>query len=418
MPRPKSPISGFRSRIPNPHHPISISLYVHVPFCIEAKCSYCDFYSVPVAHNNGPIEPRIERFIDMLLLDAGEQLQSFKPDQVPTLYIGGGTPSVLGAAGIKRLLCGLLDLISRYSPLPPGEVSVEANPESASEAFLAAAREGGANRLYLGIQTFSGPSREAVGRAGEEKLLHRALALAARYFPGVFSADLISGLPLQTLQIARDDIAALLSHKPAHVSYYALTIEKGTPLAELIANAETTVPEGEEADNLWISGRDALAEAGYCQYEVSNFCLQGKESRHNLRYWLMQNWLGLGPSASGTVIDEGSGTARRFTNVSDLDLWLDRGAGAAPPGSLENLDASTLMKETLLMGFRLAKGPDAQLFKHRFGKSVEESIPLTIGEWRSKGFLQNDIAALNEDGLLFLNRFLADAFDELVDVGA
>ena len=396
---------------------VPISLYVHVPFCAGTKCDYCDFYSVPVAYNNGPEDPRIGRFIDMLLWDAGEQLDFFKPCYVPTLYVGGGTPSVLGCAGIKRLLLGLLNLIARYSPLPPEEVTIEANPESAGEAFLAAACEGGADRLSLGIQTFYGPSRMAVSRFGDEKLLHSILALAGEYFPGSFSADLITGLPLQTGQIAHDDIAALLYHKPSHVSYYALTIESGTPLAKRVANDEIAVPMGEVADNLWISGRDALLDAGYFQYEVSNFCRNGKESHHNLQYWLMQNWLGLGPSASGTVIDEGTGTAQRFTNASVLNLWLERGAGAAPPGSLEILDASTLMRETLLMGFRLAKGPDTQAFRRRFGKEIEESIPATIEKWRNKELFRSDVTALNEDGLLFLNRFLADAFGELEELG-
>ena len=387
------------------------SLYVHVPFCAGA-CDYCDFYSVPVEKPDlWSEDPRLERFMDVLLADAGMLFKSYKPGSVPTLYIGGGTPSVLGPAGIRRLLSGLLAVIARYSP-PPEEVTVEANPESADEAFLAAAREGGATRLSLGVQTFHGPSRRAVRRMGDETQLDGRLALAADYFPGGFSADLISGLPLQSEKILLDDIDRLLAHKPAHVSLYALSAEPGTPLAESPAFMDR-----DGADRLWLSGRDALEKAGYGQYEVSNFCLSGKESRHNIRYWRMRNWLALGPAASGTVIDDDTGTGMRYTAPPDLDAWLTENHSRFPGDSgIEELDALTLMKESLLMGFRYAEGPDQELFQRRFRRTTGDTIPKTMRAWRNRGLMRKDGTALTKEGLLFLNAFLVDAFKELDDV--
>ena len=398
---------------------IETSLYIHIPFCAGGKCDYCDFYSVPLE----PGDSRPERFVDVLLQEGERLFEKFRPACVPTVYIGGGTPSVLGSGGIRKLLCGLSGLTSRFSP-PPEEITVEANPESADEAFLSAAREAGATRLSLGVQTFHEPSRRAVHRvpaAGVgESLLSRRLALAAEYFPDSFSADIISGLPFQSEKVLLDDIAALLSYRPAHVSLYALTLEPGTPLALKAAAKDTPagtlrhgrpafpsgtfLPDRDEADRLWLCGRDALEKSGYGQYEVSNFCLHGRESRHNIRYWRMQNWLALGPSASATIIDDKTGKGFRYTIPREM-----------VPGTFftEDLTPLTLIKESFLMGFRYIEGPDEDLFRRRFRRGILELIPKTSAIWQERGFLRKDKSALTKEGLLFLDSFLLDAFQEL-----
>ncbi|MCL2070422.1 MAG: radical SAM family heme chaperone HemW [Treponema sp.] len=368
------------------------SLYVHVPFC-AGKCDYCDFYSLPL----GQDDPRIERYVEILLLEGEKLFQKYRPESIPSLYIGGGTPSLLGPRLITHLLNGLSDLVSRYSSTPE-EITIEANPESADEAFLEAARQGGVTRLSLGVQSFHGPSRRAVNRIGDEALLPGRLALAAEYFPDAFSVDLISGLPLQDEKILLEDIAGALSYSPAHVSFYALTPEAETPLA----NRNESLPFGDEADALWLAGREALEKAGYAQYEVSNFCKSGKESRHNIRYWQMRSWLGLGPAASGTIIDEASGTGIRHSFSSDTERFIP---------VIEELDSLNLIKESFLMGFRYIEGPDEELFQQRFHRSMEELIPKTFFKWQEQ--LQKDKCALTKDGLLLLNSFLLDVFQEL-----
>ena len=397
------------------------SLYIHVPFC-AAFCDYCDFYSAALEKN----DPRPLRYVERVLLDAEILFGKYEIGQVPTVYIGGGTPSVLGARGITRLLKGIGSLL----PEKPGEFTVEVNPESADEAFLAACGENGVNRISAGIQTFHERSRRAVHRGGSTALLPRCLALIARRFPGAFSADLLSGLPFQDEAALTRDIETTLSFNPAHVSLYSLTLEDGTALAErtrgTLRRGEPGLPSEEDADRLWLFGRDALECAGYAQYEVSNFSLPGKESRHNIRYWRMENWLALGPGASGTLIDDKTGTGRRYTVKADVDAWLDRrvrdsGAGspaagnrnAGPPVEKEPLDRLTLMKETLLMGFRFIGGPDETLFRERFGRKIGQVIPRTIAAWRRRGLFQEDRAALTKDGLVFLNSFLTDAFPEI-----
>jgi oxygen-independent coproporphyrinogen-3 oxidase len=410
-----------RERRGNEFSPGDFSLYIHVPFCLSF-CDYCDFYSVLLKGSplTPPAEP-VNAYIDTLLADGEILFGEFPGCRVPTVYIGGGTPSALGTEGLGRLLAGLGAL------LPPDdsrEFTLEANPESADGAFLRAAREGGVNRLSLGVQSFNPASRALVRRAGDPELLGRRLDLAAEIFPGAFSVDLIAGLPRQSRDVLLGDIEKTLIRKPAHVSLYALTVEEDTPLGRAVLAGTAPLPSPDEADAAWIAGRDALERAGYGQYEVSNFSLPGKESRHNLRYWRMENWLGLGPAASGTLINHRGGTGLRLSWPADLAGWLARaperknspsgflsGRDGWPP--LEPLDRLTLMKESLLMGFRCREGPDPVLFSRRFGLSLEEAIPRTLEKWRHRGRLAEKRTALNREGLLSLNPFLLDVFSEL-----
>jgi oxygen-independent coproporphyrinogen-3 oxidase len=334
---------------------------------------------------------------------------------VPTAYIGGGTPSILGAGGLARLLSGLRSLWGK----PPVEITLEVNPESAGEALLRAAREGGVTRISLGVQSFHGPSRRAVGRAGEEELLHSRLRLVQEIFPGAYSADLIAGLPVQSWAVLLRDLETLLAYEPAHVSLYALTVEEGTPLEGRVKRDRTLLPSPEEADRIWLAGRDFLEAAGYGQYEVSNFALPGKRSLHNIRYWRMKNWLGIGPSASGTLIDEETGSGWRLTQRPSTESWL--APGPLPEPEREFLDPLTLMKESLLMGFRYVEGPGGERFKNRFGRSLSASIPRTRAAWEKRGFFAppGRGAGLrpSREGLLFLDAFLRDAFAELDTTG-
>ncbi|MDR0495052.1 MAG: coproporphyrinogen III oxidase family protein [Treponema sp.] len=387
------------------------SLYLHVPFCASA-CDYCDFFSVPlnaVRDDNLP-----DLFIDAALGDVKDQLALFNVDHVPAVYIGGGTPSVLGASRASRLLGGLQALLQAMKK-PPLEITIEANPESAGRDFLQACADGGVSRISLGVQTFHEAPRRAVRRSGGA-LLEERLALASEYFPGAFSADLITGLPFQTGGIVLNDIEKLLAFKPAHVSLYSLILEPETPLGEQESRqgaAAISLPCGDEADKLWMIGRGKLEKAGFAQYEVSNFSLPDKTCAHNIRYWRMENWLGAGPSASGTIIEE-SGSGKRRSYPADIGAYL-----AAPrvrSAHVEELDRAALIRESLLMGFRYSGGPDPLLFRRRFGLGIEDCIPQTLARWRGRGFFENGQPGgfeVSRNGMLFLNGFLRDAFVEL-----
>ncbi|MDR0401262.1 MAG: coproporphyrinogen III oxidase family protein, partial [Treponema sp.] len=366
------------------------SLYIHVPFC-RSFCDYCDFYSVALGSSSpGSFSPGdrdlINRYIAVLEGDARRLLEEFPPASVPSVYIGGGTPSVLGEEGMGRLLALLGDLLP--PPAEEREWTMEANPESLDRALLRVCREGGINRLSLGVQSLSPRLRALVHRRGGAERVYRALDLAAEFFPQDFSVDLMAGLPEQRPADLLGDLEEILGFHPAHLSLYSLSLEEGTPLW----NRRGELPPEDRRDSLWITGRDALEDAGYGQYEVSNFSLPGKESRHNLRYWAMKNWLALGPSGSGTLIDDRTGTGRRYTWPADMDAWFspssrikDGGTGLAFLPAAEYLDRLTLMKESLLMGFRCVRGPDGELFARRFGLRPEEAVPRSLAKYRDRG---------------------------------
>ena len=412
----------------NPEKPLQAteaSLYIHVPFC-NALCDYCDFFSVPA---NAAL---MDAFVGVLLDDVRDQLSVFGTQSIPSVYIGGGTPSALGAGRMEKLLAGLNSLLAKLKHRPV-EFTVEANPESADGDFLKTCRDGGVNRISLGIQTFNIRSREEIGRQGRLSLLSDRLSLAARHFPAAFCADLMAGLPFQTMDVLAQDIKRLLEAAPAHVSLYSLILEPETPLGKRVcAPAESSLPPGwpcrDEGDDLWIAGRDMLESAGFGQYEVSNFARPGAQCVHNMRYWRMENWLGAGPAASGTVIDETGGTGRRLTYGQDVAAYLAVKRpliNNAAVVRIEELSQKDLMAESLLMGFRCKAGPDPQKFKSRFGTDIKDCIPDTVMRWQKRGFFEEtsgkNLPSENtscenlrpsKNGLLFLNTFLRDAFVE------
>jgi oxygen-independent coproporphyrinogen III oxidase len=379
---------------------VEASLYLHVPFCAGA-CDYCDFYSVRCER----ADPRQDAFVDRILAEIEAGLDREGIDAVPTLFIGGGTPTLLGAPRLKRLLEGTLALC----PTRPAEITVEANPESLSEAVVAALAEGGADRISLGLQSLNQRSRAAVCRIGSIESSIHALDLISKTFTGRFSVDLIAGLPFQDDSSLRSDIRRVLDSGAAHVSLYSLILEEGTPLAERAGSGVADLPDEERSDTLWIEGRDALEEAGLAQYEVSNFARPGEECRHNLRYWRMESWLGFGPAASGTLVDEAAGTARRVTVPPDVDAWL---AGKTV-STEEAIDRTALMEEIFMMGFRTLAGVDAVLFKRRFGEPIETFIGNTLASWRRRGLAAEKIPALTREGLLFLDPFVLECLAEM-----
>ncbi len=293
----------------------------------------------------------MDKYVNSLIQDIKSQIEYFKVSGIVTAYIGGGTPSVLGA---ERLTV-LFDALKTIPAFTPQEFSIEANPESADEDFLSACKEGGINRISIGVQSFHEPSRLAVNRSGQARRLKEQLSLITRFFPNAFSADLITGLPHQTERVVSDDIKQLLDFNPAHISLYSLTPEEETPLYQKIKTKILTLPNEDAADFLWLAGRDALLDAGFEHYEISNFAKNGNRCLHNIRYWNMESWLGAGAAASGTVffdgfrssldsacdnyeykknsgIAEAAEKARRFTYAPDLQAYLEK-----PSKSLQSI---------------------------------------------------------------------------------
>ncbi|MCL2211530.1 MAG: radical SAM family heme chaperone HemW [Treponema sp.] len=368
----------------------SFSLYIHIPFC-NSFCDYCDFYSVSADKLKSDY---IDSYLYALVKDIKNQVKYFSVENIPAAYIGGGSPSVLGSK-----IGFLLDELNKLQCFKPVEFTIEANSESITNDFLNLCREKGINRLSLGVQTLHTPSRITVNRKGDEKIIKENIETALKYFPDALSFDLITGLPHHNKEIIARDIKSLLEYKPSHVSLYSLTIEDNTALKEKINAKTVAIPDEEYADSLWLFGRNELINAGFNHYEISNFSREGKECLHNMRYWRMKNWLGAGASASGTAIFDNEKRAIRFTYSNDVDAYIKNPFINA--ALCENLDKNTLLRESLLMGFRCKEGPDPKVFKNRFGKTIEEYIPNSLLKYADR------------DKMLFLNSFLYDVFNEL-----
>lgn len=380
---------------------MSHSLYVHIPLCIK-KCGYCDFFSDPSCLGSE------DAIVDALIRETHARAQLHQVTEWDTVYIGGGTPSIL----LPRAITALTDGIRCAAPVSQNaEWTIEANPEDISEKWLSACATCGINRLSLGIQSMADTELSAVGRRGSRASNLLALHEISRSWSGTLSLDLIAGLPGQTPDTLGQTLESVLCACPDHVSLYSLTIEEGTPLELSVRKGSVqNLPAGDEADNLWIRGRDMLQDAGFAQYEVSNFCRQGYESRHNLVYWNLGDWIGAGPSASGTV--RSGNSARRCTGTGNIAKWLDDPIGSSFD---EILTTAECERESLIMGMRLRTGLERERFELRYGRDILELIPKSCSLWTARGLLNVDRSriALTGEGLLLLNAFLRECMEEM-----
>jgi oxygen-independent coproporphyrinogen-3 oxidase len=381
------------------------SLYIHIPFCTR-KCTYCDFFSVPSPNN---LESSLlPGFIASISDELDSRFSVFNIQNVKSLYIGGGTPSLLSADTIEKLAQAI------RTHIPSGissdiEWTIEANPEDLSPGWLDACARSGINRISTGIQTLSVQSFAAIGRRGSVQQNLKALELLSQYWQKPYSVDLISGLPFQTQKTLLSDISTVSSYSPHHISLYALTLEQGTQMAQQVLSGAIEIPKDEDADLLWINGRDRLEDTGYMQYEVSNFSKPGYECVHNMTYWNLESYIGIGPGATGSITRED--TATRYTNTCDIEEWMHN------PGSTESetIDRNSFMLENLMMGFRKKQGLSLTEFKKRFSCDLENIIPRTLAKWTESGHahIEQDSVMLTRDGLLLLNKFLSDCLSEL-----
>ncbi len=384
------------------------SLYIHIPFCLR-KCAYCDFFSVPNVSFLNQDGLYIQKFITALSTEFSLRCSEFEITRLNSIYIGGGTPSLLPPATVSILAKNIIEN-NKISVPSDIEWTIEANPEDLSLEWIRACETSGVTRISLGVQTLVEDSFTALGRRGSILKNLDALKMLSTYWKGKVSVDLISGLPDQNLSDLLADIHTVASYAPDHISLYSLTIEPGTLMDRQIDSGLIQLPDQDTSDNLWIMGRDELEKLGFLQYEVSNFAKPGSESRHNLTYWNLDSYLGIGPGATGTICINDS--AVRYTNTTDIELWKQN-PGAAD--SKITIDRSSFIFENIMMGFRKISGINRVEFRHRFQCEIEDVIPITLDHWNRKGLIRMDqeAVALSRDGLLILNTFLTECLDEL-----
>lgn len=392
---------------------MEISLYVHVPFCRQ-KCDYCDFFSIP--SNRASCVCPDEEYVRSVLNEIRFYVKKYSVSRWKTVYIGGGTPSQLGAKLLFELVSGIKNAVSDKTA---DEFTVEMNPEDLTEDILDSAQKAGVDRISTGIQALDQKALDSVNRHCPLQTAISSLELLQKKWKKKLSVDFIAGLPGQTYSSFRKQFETVFNCKNIdHISLYSLTLEENTPLYKKIESGKIKWSQ-QKTDRMWILGRKILKENGFIQYEVSNFARTGAESLHNKVYWHLENYIGCGSGACGSVYGE---VSERWTNTCSIknyeNFWLDFNSESEIPESIrqvEKIDLQTQEFEWLMMGFRLLEGVCSEEFKKRFGKSLEERIGVKDGlffEWSKKHLARSykkdgkTFYALNERGLMLLNLFL------------
>jgi oxygen-independent coproporphyrinogen-3 oxidase len=375
-------------------HSLPTALYLHVPFCL-AKCFYCDFYSVVRAPES------VSRYLDAL----GTELRLARHERrepLRTVYVGGGTPTVLAATELERLL----SMLSRELRLSDGaEFTVETNPGTGSAEKLHTLRKHGVNRLSIGVQSFNDRLLALLGRRHKAQDALEALSQAkAAGFSNV-SLDLMFGVPTQTAEDWSSDLEAALGCDVAHLSTYSLTYEENTPLARAVATGRMDAPGEEEELRMYETAIDTLTAQGYEHYEVSNFCRPGFRCRHNEVYWANEPYQGLGPSAVSCV----GGERRR--NVASLDDYLRMLESGRPAVDFrERLDREKRARETAMLNLRRTRGIIFDEFLASTGFDARTLFSREIREFSSSGLIESDKRGmrLTRRGLMVADTVLSE----------
>ncbi len=377
------------------------SLYVHVPFCFH-KCHYCDFYSVVDSGD------RQGEFTDRLI----EELRFVSRFAAPleTVFVGGGTPTLLGVAHWRRLLVALGECFDCSLILSgDGEFTVECNPETASAELMDALVAGGVNRVSVGAQSFDERHLKTLERWHDPASVGRALGICAAAGIGRRSLDLIYAIPGQTLGEWEEDLEIALSVDSGleHMSCYALTYEAGTAMTARFERGEfESAPEELEAA-MYRRTVERLGEAGLARYEVSNFARgDAGRSRHNLAYWRNASWLAAGPAAAGHVRAGASG-GWRWKNVPNVRVWMAGVAasgGASPVIDVEGPDRARALCERIMMGIRIDEGLEFEGFLEEAGRlGVGAAMAAAVEEQVGLGLVvvEGGRVRLTDEGFLF-----------------
>jgi oxygen-independent coproporphyrinogen-3 oxidase len=363
-------------------------LYLHFPFC-RNKCSYCDFYKELY-------DARIEvRFFEALKIETELAAMAFAyaDREISTIFVGGGTPTL---ANID-LFAKWLEQLRQLFHVPAGiEFSLENNPDSVTAEKLAVFKELGVNRPTFGIQSFNTQLLQLLNRKHNPTDSARAVYLTNALGYKNFGADLIFGLPKQTTRMLSDDLDAIVELDPPHISYYQLTVEPNTTLAERIRSGSLIMPDPDLSLAMYRGGCARLADAGYERYEVSSFAKPKYECLHNQRYWDGSDYLGLGPSAHSFM------HGQRFANVGDVHEYVKMLGEGKRPVVADVSGTNERMVEAIMLGLRTTRGIDRHQFAVRFGRVVEDRIDQRQYElFVNSGHLIDDSGTirLSDDGI-------------------
>ena len=350
-----------------------LGVYIHIPFC-ASKCSYCDFYSFAGR------DKLMDKYQQALLKHITESSKQMEPYYIDTVYFGGGTPSYYGA----QRICEILNTLKTSAKvLKSAEITVEMNPDSVTPEDLRALRAEGVNRISLGMQSENDEILRLIGRRHSSRQAENAVKMIKRAGFKNFSLDLIYGLPTQTKNDWADTLSKAIALRPTHLSCYGLKLEEGTLMYERYRD-NMSLPSDDDQADMYLYMTDILARYGYGQYEISNFSRPGYESRHNLKYWNLDDYMGFGPSAHSCV------SSVRYSYIRDLKGYID---GVMNGGNIideyETIDKLERAAEYIMLGMRTTRGISKEEYT-RIYRSGFDKIEYLLDEYGKKGWVVSD----------------------------
>lgn len=336
-----------------------LELYIHIPFC-EKKCAYCDFLSFPRGKDVQ------KQYVDKLLSEIEQKSGDFRDAEVPSIFIGGGTPSILEPSQIRDIMGCLRE---SFCIRKDAEISMEANPGTVNGDKLEIYRQAGIDRLSFGLQSADNRELELLGRIHTWETFLLSYQRARECGFKNINVDLMSALPGQTVESWMETLRRTVELMPEHISAYSLILEEGTPFFERYGDGrgEGLLPDEDAEREMYHRTKEYLKRQGYKRYEISNYAREGRECRHNIGYWSNVPYLGLGLGASSYV------DGRRFRNEDDLSAYL----GGSPKARFDEeiLSIRDMEEEFFYVGLRLTSGVSLKEFENRFHIRAEEVYP-------------------------------------------
>lgn len=380
-------------------------LYLHIPFCI-LKCRYCDFPSYAGA------QQRLPAYLSAM---TAEMDSLVKRDWAifDTVFLGGGTPSLLTENELSRLMNALQ---SHFQIAPDAEISIECNPGTVDVHKLLEYQKCGINRLSLGLQSMNGQLLARIGRIHTPEQFLAAFAQArAAGFKNI-NVDVMAGLPGQTLEAYLDTLKQVIALSPEHISAYGLILEEGTPLFDDVRSGRETVPDEDAVSDMLDAGLILLESNGFIRYEISNYAKDGFQCRHNLNYWRNGEYLGIGPAAhSAWRIKDGDASHwTRWSNPADLGTYEASAGVPLASRELTHIPAGEEAFETVMLGLRTVEGVSLDAFEARFGQPFNLIYPRAVQRLLSTGWMEivNGFVRLTRHGLDMQNSALQYFLEE------
>ena len=366
-----------------------LGIYIHIPFCAQ-KCDYCDFISFPYRLQSEKIKDYIKT--------TEEEIDSYNVTSfnVTTIYIGGGTPSVIPSQYIEEILLKIKQKLEESENLTKWkqiEITIEVNPGTTNKTKLETYQKVGINRLSIGLQTTNNKLLKQIGRIHTYEDFLNTYQTAKEVGFENSNVDLMLGLPNQTIQDLKKSLQEVIALNPNHISTYSLIIEEGTPIAKKIEKGELVLPDEELERQMYWYVKNTLELNGYTHYEISNFAKEGKESKHNFNCWKQKEYIGIGVAASSYL------NKKRYSNVNDIKKYIEQ--KGKEKIILENQTLEEAKKEYMLLGLRMIKGVSIAEFKQKYGEN-----PIFLYRKELEKMVKQELLIVEEDKIRLTNKGL------------